>query len=89
MGTFHSFISEPLKDKEDAKTLLKELTEVIERSDYRNSAENFSIVPINNQFVVIGIYKNLGSIPVELIMFTGKYAWATVSDEYDFYNSNL
>lgn len=87
MGTFHSFISEPLK-KEEAETLLKDVQDIIGKSDYRNHVDYFSIVQIGSMYVVVGIYKNLGSVPVELMSIDLKYNWSTVSNENDFYSSD-
>lgn len=87
MGTYHSFVSEPLRTKEDADILLKDIADIIEQGQYSNEINNFSILPLRGLFVVVGIYKNLGSAPIELIMLKTDYKWATVSDENDFFNS--
>lgn len=88
MGTYHSFISQPLWDELDAQLLKREIEKVVEDSNYRNSIDNFQILKINSFFVVVGIYKNLSGAPIELIvkLMTTK-DWATVSNEGNFCNS--
>lgn len=88
MGTFHSFISQPFLDELDAQTLKRDIERVIDDSSYRNSINNFQILKINSFFVVVGLYKNLGGAPIELIvkLMTTK-DWATVSNEGNFCNS--
>lgn len=86
MGTYHSFVSEPLS-KYGADLLLSDISKVIEESDYINKIEKFQILQIGSFYIVVGIYKNLGNLPTELIKLQTTFSWVTVSDEGDFYSS--
>lgn len=81
MGTFHSFISQPLYKKEDAELLLADVLKVCDDSD------KVSVMEIRGLYVVVGIVKNLGGAPFELNAITHEADWATVSDEKDFLNT--
>lgn len=85
MGTYHSFISQPLT-KPEADELLKSIKKVIEESKYDNSIEYFKVIEMRNMHFVVGVYKNLGYAPVELILMS-EFNWATVSNEGDFFKS--
>ena len=87
MGTYHSFVSEPFRSELEAQAFKKDVCQVIENSRYRNSPENFSVLQVNCFYLVVGVYKNLGSAPIELDALAMEYDWATVSDEKDFFNS--
>ena len=81
MGTYHSFVSQPLPTKKDAEYFLTAIKKVMV------AADDFSIIENHGFFLVVGVYKNLGGIPTEFLRLNGKEYWATVSDEGDFLNS--
>lgn len=82
MGTFHSFISQPYFEEQDAISMLDKAKAIC-----NDDRDEFMVLNIGKKFVVVGVLRNLGGPPFDLMGVDDGDDWATVSDERDFLNS--
>ena len=86
MSTFHSFISQPFFNQQDAEDLLSVIHRAIEDCGYYDDEDkkSFQVIPLRKLWIVIGVWRNLGGPPTVFICMNTDSYWATVSDEANF-----
>nr|WP_294939208.1 hypothetical protein [uncultured Flavobacterium sp.] len=86
MSTFHSFISQPFFNRQDAEDLLSNIQLELDNggSFDEEDKKSFRVISLRRLWVVTGIWRNLGGPPTVFICMNTDSYWATVSDEANF-----